>query len=147
MSPIKPGFGIGSHALVVESAVIPVTGRGELVEPERRLGERGEHRSVTGRVIHDEGLSVSPPLELVLLAPADQLRSIGVERKEQSHVPGGIGPREWSKSSGKNVRSPFTCIVYDGTVCIMGNAAPPPNCAPERAVRCVPKRRKRQTRR
>jgi len=28
---------------------------------------------VTGRVIHDEGLSVSPPLELVLLAPADQL--------------------------------------------------------------------------
>src|SRR5881296_1959097 len=67
----QAGFGIGLHARVVECAVIPVPVLFELVEVEGRLGERGEHRSVAGGVVHDEGFPSSSPLQLVFLTATE----------------------------------------------------------------------------
>src|SRR5213593_2387651 len=66
----QAGFGIGSYTWAVERVVVPTPVLFELVEPERRLGERGEHRSMAGRVVGDERFAASAPLQLVLLAGA-----------------------------------------------------------------------------
>jgi len=53
----------------------------ELVEPEGRVGERGEHGSVAGRVADDEGLPATAPLQFVFLAAPDRLISVGIDRE------------------------------------------------------------------
>src|SRR6266576_2586118 len=73
------GFVISVHGRIVERAVIPVPVLLELVEPERRLGDRGEHRSVAGRVIGHERFAASAPLQLVLLAGTNPLIARGID--------------------------------------------------------------------